>query len=162
LMLPVLLGFAALGTEGGLWYFTHQSAQAAADSGAISAATLYSSTNTGDIVTQARGVTATYGFTDDVNGTTVTVHRPPTTGTHTSAQNAVEVIVTQVQTRLLSQLWDTSTLTIRARAVALANGGAGCVLALDPTAPGSASEQGTVGIDLKACSLYDNSNSSTA
>jgi Flp pilus assembly protein TadG len=162
LMLPVLLGFAALGTEGGLWYFTHQSEQAAADSAAISAATLYGETNTGDITTQAKGVTATYGFTDGSNSTAVTVNRPPTSGTHTNAQNAVEVKVSQVQTRLLSQLWDTSTLTITARAVALASGGAGCVLALDPTASGSAGEQGVVGIDLKACSVYDNSNSGSA
>jgi Flp pilus assembly protein TadG len=162
LMLPVLLGFAALGTEGGLWYYTHQSAQGAADSAAISAATLYGESNTGDIVTQAKGVTATYGFTDGANSTTVTVNRPPTSGTHTSAQNAVEVIVSQVQTRLLSQLWDANTLTITARAVAIANGGTGCVLALDPTAGGSVSEQGTVGIALKACSVYDNSNASNA
>lgn len=162
LMLPVLLGFAALGTEGGLWYFTHQSEQAAADSAAISAATLYGETNTGDITTQAKGVTATYGFTDGSNSTTITVNRPPTSGTHTSAQNAVEVVVSQVQTRLLSQLWDSSTLTIKARAVAIANGGAGCVLALDPTAGGSVGEQGTVGIALKACSVYDNSNASNA
>src|SRR5215472_6119172 len=162
LMMPVLLGFAALGTEGGLWYYTHQSAQGAADSAAISAATLYGETNTGDIVTQAKGVTATYGFTDGSNSTTVTVNRPPTSGTHTNAQNAVEVIVSQTQTRLLSQLWDSSTLTITARAVALASGGTGCVLALDPTANGSVSEQGNVAINLKACSVYDNSNSSSA
>lgn len=162
LMLPVLLGFAALGTEGGLWYYAHQSEQAAADSAAISAATLYGETNTGDITTQAKGITGTYGYVDGSNSTTVTVNRPPTSGTHTSAQNAVEVIVSQQQTRLLSQLWDSNTLTITARAVALASGGTGCVLALDPTAAASDSEQGTVGINLKACSVYDNSNASNA
>ena len=162
LTLPILLGFAALGTEGGLWYYTHQSAQAAADSGAISAATLYAEDNTGDIVTQAKGVTATYGFIDGSNSTTVTVNRPPTSGTHTSVQNAVEVKVSQVQTRLLSQLWDTSTLTIKSRAVAISNGGSGCVLTLDPTLSASASIQGAPVVTLKGCSLYDNSNSGSA
>ena len=46
-----------------------------ADSAAISAATLYSSTNTGDITTQAKGVTGTYGFVDGSNSTTFALPR---------------------------------------------------------------------------------------
>jgi hypothetical protein len=36
------------------------------------------------------------------------------------------------------------------------------VLTLDPTASGSYGEQGTVGVNLKACSVYDNSDASNA
>lgn len=162
LVMPVLVGFAALGTEGGLWYYTHHHMQDAADSAAISAATAYSTSSSANITTQAQGVTASYGFVAGNNNTTITVNRPASTGNYKTNSNAVEVIISQAQTRLLSQLFDSSPFTIKARAVALMNAGVGCVLALDPTASASASEQGSVTIALNGCSLYDNSNASNA
>ena len=163
LTLPVLIGFASLGTEGGLWYYTHHQMQDAADSAAISAATAYSGSSGAHITTQADGVAALYGFTDGSANTTVTVNRPPSQGRYTSRSGAVEVIVSQPQTRILSALWSgSSTVTITARAVALANAGVGCVLALNPHAAASASEQGNVSIALNSCSLYDNSDASNA
>jgi len=152
LTLPVLVGFAGLGSEGALWYYTHHQMQDAADSAAISAATAYSGSSGTSITTQADGVTALYGFTDGSSGTSVTVNRPPSQGRYTSRSGAVEVIVSQPQTRLLSALWSSSsTVTITARAVALANAGVGCVLALNPHAAASASEQGSVTISLNSC-----------
>jgi len=163
LTLPVLVGFAGLGSEGALWYYTHHQMQDAADSAAISAATAYSGSSGTSITTQADGVTALYGFTDGSSGTSVTVNRPPSQGRYTSRSGAVEVIVSQPQTRLLSALWSSSsTVTITARAVALANAGVGCVLALNPHAAASASEQGSVAISLNSCSLYDNSDAANA
>jgi len=163
LTLPILIGFAGLGTESGLWYYMHHKMQDAADSAAISAATAYSGSSSSSITTQADGVTALYGFTHGSNGTTVVVNRPPSTGNYTSRSGAVEVIVSQPQTRLLSALWSSSsTVTITARAVAMANAGVGCVLALNPHAAASASEQGSVSIALNSCSLYDNSDASNA
>src|ERR1041385_3607062 len=163
LTLPVLVGFAGLGTEGALWYYTHHQMQDAADSAAISAATAYSGSSGTNITTQADGVTALYGYTDGSGGTTVVVNRPPSQGRYTSRSGAVEVIVSQPQTRILSALWSSSsTVTITARAVALANAGVGCVLALNPHAAASASEQGSVAISLNSCSLYDNSDASNA
>src|SRR5215470_2140766 len=76
LMSPVLIGSAGLATEGGLWMYVHQSLQGAADSAAISAATLYSLNNTVSLDSQAQSVVATYGYTVGASGTTVTVHRP--------------------------------------------------------------------------------------
>ena len=37
-LMPVLVGVAGLGTEGGLWLYTQQALQGAADSAAVSAA----------------------------------------------------------------------------------------------------------------------------
>ena len=37
-LMPVLVGIAGLGTEGGLWLYTQQALQGAADSAAVSAA----------------------------------------------------------------------------------------------------------------------------
>ncbi|MBM3536639.1 MAG: hypothetical protein FJX55_02240 [Alphaproteobacteria bacterium] len=39
LALPVLVGFTGLGTEAGLWFYTHQAMQGAADGAAFSWAT---------------------------------------------------------------------------------------------------------------------------
>jgi len=38
LVSTMLIGFVGLGSETGLWYYTHRSMQAAADSGAVGAA----------------------------------------------------------------------------------------------------------------------------
>ena len=162
LTLPVLVGFAGLGSESVLWFYTHHQMQDAADSAAISAATAYSVNSSTNITTQADGVASSYGYTDGSNRTTVTVNRPPSSGNYTSNTGAVEVIVTQTQTRYLSAVWSSSPLNISARAVAKVANGVGCVLALNPTAAASASEQGSVSIALNGCSLYDNSNASNA
>jgi hypothetical protein len=136
--------------------------QDAADSAAISAATAYTGASSNTPSYQADAITANMGFTNGTNNVTVTVNRPPASGSYTSRSGAVEVIISQPQTRLFSALFSSSTVTITARAVALGNAGVGCVLALDPSAGGAASEQGNVTIALNGCSLYDNSSSGTA
>src|SRR5262245_54191643 len=40
--------------------------------------------------------------------------------------------------------------------------GLGCVLSLDPTAPGATTGQGSTSVSLNSCSLYDNSNNAAA
>lgn len=55
------------------------------------------------------------------------------------------------------------TLPVSARAKALATSdGLGCVLALNPSASGAATSQGSTSVNLNNCSLYDNSNNATA
>lgn len=163
LLMPVLIGSAGLGTEVGLWLYARQNLQAAADSGAISAATSYYYNGvTGDtLTTQATGVTATYGVVDQVNGT-VQVNRPPSTGNYTTQAGAVEVIVSQSQGRLMSALWGSQPFTIQARAVALARGGTGCAISLDKTASSAIKVQGNPTVNLIGCSLYDNSSDQNA
>src|SRR5438094_1061840 len=80
LMSPVLIGSAGLATEGGLWMYMHQNLQGAADSAALSAATLYSLNSSRNLNDQAQSVVKTYGYTVGTSGTTVTVNRPPATG----------------------------------------------------------------------------------
>src|SRR5262245_45951112 len=74
LMLPVLMGFTALGTETGLWLYTHQSMQGAVDGAAFSAATAYKQGNTTTFQSDAKAVAARFGFVDG-SGATVTVNR---------------------------------------------------------------------------------------
>ena len=160
-LLPALLGFAGLGTEAGLWYLKQQTLQSAADSAAVSAATA----NTGDAsktTAQADAVATRYGFVAGSDGTTITVNRPPKSGTHTDMSSAVEVIISQPQDRLISALWQSGKVLIGARAVALYQAGLGCVLALDPSASGAATTKGSANVTLNVCSLIDNSSSGTS
>jgi len=159
LLMPVLIGFVGLGTDYGLWVYTRQSAQSAADSAAVSAAT---EGNASALTVQARAVTALYGFANGVNGTTVTVNQPPKSGPQTAVANAVEVIVTQQKAPLFSALFISKPLTISARSVAVPTPGTGCVIALDSTASGAITVQGSSQINLQNCNIYDNSNSTSA
>jgi hypothetical protein len=63
--MPVLIGVAALGTEGAQVITLHRQAQAAADSAAVSVATYYAAQKTQfttpTLTTQAEAVAATYG-----------------------------------------------------------------------------------------------------
>lgn len=68
LVLPVVIGAFGLGTETGSWYLTQRSEQSAADSAAIAAATNAGS----DFATEAKAVSAQYGFADGAGGVTVT------------------------------------------------------------------------------------------
>jgi len=154
---PILIGAAGLATEGGLWYNTHQTLQGAADSAALSAATQYGLNYTSNLNTQAAGVIFNYGYVAGA-GTTIVVNRPAASGSYTANQNSVEVIITTQQNRLLSSIYNTAPVTIRARAVALpGNNGNGCVLSLNATASGGVTSKGTSAITLSACSLYDDS-----
>jgi len=155
LTMPVLVGTAGLGTEVGWWLYTHKNMQSAADSAAVSAATAGSNLNA-----EADTVTALYGFTNGSKNVTVTVNQPPSTGNYTSSPQAVEVLISQLQPRLLSALFGTDPVPIKARAVALPNAGTGCVLALDPTASSAVKVSGANQLSLVNCNLYSDSNAS--
>ena len=154
-----LIGFLGLGSEAGMWYYTHRTMQSAADSAAVDAvAALVAG---GNYTTEAKATTAQYGFADGAAGVTVTVNKPPKSGHYTATANAVEVIVSQPQTALFSSLFLAKGPTISTRAVA-APSGTGCVLALDSKASAATFGNGTTNVNLIACSLYVNSSSSSA
>ena len=155
LLMPVLIGTAGLGTEVAWWYFKHKNMQSAADSGAVSAATAGS-----NLTNEANSVTAAYGYANGMNNVTITVNQPPTSGNYTTSLQAVEVVVSQPQPRLLSALFGNGPVPISARSVALGNPGTGCVLALDPTASSAVSVSGSNKLNLIGCNLYSDSNAS--
>ncbi len=158
LLMPVLVGTAGLGTEVGWWYYKHKNMQSAADSGAVSAATAV--TASGDLTAEANAVTANYGYANAVNNVTINVNQPPKTGNYITNSQAVEVIVSQPQQRLLSALFGSDPVMITARAVALPNSGTGCVLALNASASPGVNVSGSNQLNLIKCNLYSNSNAS--
>jgi hypothetical protein len=135
LMLPVLTGFAALGTETGLWFYTHQNMQSAADGAAFSAAVARVHGNDATFQNEATAVAARYGFVNGNGGTLVNVNRPPASGPNVGNANAVEVVIQQPQQLLLASVFLSAPIMIAARAVANATGAAvACIIGLDPTA----------------------------
>jgi hypothetical protein len=160
--MPLIVGAAGLGTEASWWFYSQKNMLSAADSAAVSAATLRASTATG-VTVEGNGVAAAYGFVNGAGGATVTVNNPPTSGTYVAAPHAVEVIITQTQNRLFSSIFSTGQVTLTARAVALlSNAANGCVLALDKTANPAVAVKGSAHVNLMGCSLYDNSNGTSA
>ena len=157
LLMPVLVGTAGLGTEVAWWFYKHKNMMSAADSAAVSAAT--AGTN---FATEANAITTVYGYANGIGNVTVTVNQPPSTGSFTSSSQAVEVIITQPQARLMSALFGSGAVPVTARAVALGNVGTGCVLALDPTANPAVTVKGSTQLNLINCNLYDNSNGGSA
>ena len=126
--MPVLIGVAALGTEGAQVLTLHRQAQAAADSAAVSVASYYASQKTAvntptstELSNQAKAVASTYGFVDGTNGASVTVNNPPASGNFTTASYAFQAIVSQSHTPLLSSYWLSNAMTVSAKAVALTN-----------------------------------------
>ena len=160
-LMPVFIGMSALGTEVGMWLYTRQTVQSAADSAAISAAIAYYYGS--DPTTAADAVAASYGFGNSDGLERVTVSRPPTIGNYTTTAGAVEVDIQQPQSALFSAFFGIVPFKIKGRAVALANvGGTGCTLSLDPTASGATTVKGSAQVTLNGCDMYDDSNSATA
>src|SRR6266849_2794473 len=76
LVSTALIGFAGLGSETGLWYYTHRSMQAAADSSALGAAAALQAGDSAGYVAEAKAAVAAYGFIDGAAGVSVTVNKP--------------------------------------------------------------------------------------
>jgi hypothetical protein len=70
LMLVPLIGVIGVASETGSWFMVQRSMQNAADSAVLAAAT---NAGVNTYVTEARSVTASYGFTNGANNTTVAV-----------------------------------------------------------------------------------------
>ena len=158
-----VLGVAGLATEASNWYFTSRRMQSAADTAAYTAAvSLGANEIPADFTAEAKYIAANTGYNFSSGNSTVTVNNPPTTGNYTSNSNAVEVIISQTPTALLSSLFMASAPTIKARAVALeTTNNNGCVLALDRGNVVDTSDTGGGTINLTSCSMFVNSDDPT-
>jgi hypothetical protein len=163
LMLAMLIGFAALGTEVVYALFKQRQMQATASSAALAGATALMTGHPADLTVEARAVAATAGFTTGVAGATVTVNHPPLSGVNAGNTNAVEVVVGQPQTLPLSKLFYAGPWNISARAVATAGSGASdCVLALDTSNTTAVTITNGAQVTLNQCGLGVNANGSSA
>jgi hypothetical protein len=164
LSLSSILGMAGLGTEVAAWYMTKQTMQGAADAAAYTAVTAKGrGASVAQLTTEAKSIASSYNFVSDSAGVTVTVNNPPISGHYAGKSTAVEVIIAQPQTPLISGLFMSSGPTLQARSVAAAiTTGSGCILALDRGDVVDVTDSGSTILNLNGCSLYINSDDSAA
>lgn len=157
LMLPILIGFAALAVEGGLWYSDRHDLRAMADAGAIAAA--WARAEGEDEATAATEAAERLGFNDDIDA--IEIASPPGQGAYAGDGDAIEVVITRTRPLALSTLFlDASEIDISMRAVAVGGpGGIGdaCLMALNSSAQGAVSITGSVDIDMTGCGVQVNS-----
>jgi hypothetical protein len=161
LMLTMMIGFAALGTEVVFLLLKQRQMQAAASAAALGGATALMTGRPLDYTVEAKAAAANAGFVNGVASATVTINHPPSIGNYTSSSIAVEAIVSQPQTLLLAKLFFTGVWNVSARAVATEGVGASdCVLALGQ---GTAVSVGNgAQVMLNSCGLGSNSSSASA
>jgi Flp pilus assembly protein TadG len=160
LLLPVIIGCVGLGIDVGIWENNQQRMQKAADSAAISAAVAYTTNTTSDLDQQAKSVAGSYGFANGSSGTSISVNRPPSSGSYATTNNAVEVIIQQSQNLLFSAVLGSRQISATARAVAIGVSHS-CVLALDSTASSAIGVQGSTAVTLNNCAMFSDSNSTS-
>ncbi|MCC1482889.1 pilus assembly protein TadG-related protein [Roseibaca sp. Y0-43] len=159
LMLPVLIGAAALAVETGYWFMIQRNIQSAADMAAYSAALRLVQ---GDTETLARegAVNVAYG-----NGL------PRSTGQVEVAflnTDYVEVVVTDTRNRFFTRIFLDQEIALSARAVArirtnnAQRGVPVCMLSLSPDANRAVKLDGAAQITLQGCALEALSTSSSA
>ncbi len=161
ILLTVILGFAGLGVEVGLWQLERRTLQGAADAAASSAANAMLTGQ--DPGTQARAVAGSFGYQDGVDGVVIAVNVPPTSGSKAGISQAVEVVIHKPRAPLLTAMFIEGPIDLGARAVASmqSTGGDFCVLALEVTAEATVLT-GTAHLDLPTCGLAVNSANSQA
>lgn len=139
-----LLGMVALAVDVGYWRYEQRLQQSAADSAAI-AAGIESNNVTpaaapSAVPSAGRADAASNGFTDGVNGTTVTINYPPASTDAFAASapdafgkyDAVQAIVTRVQPAFFGGIFGGGRTTVTTRAVAITqNNGSDCLYALN-------------------------------
>jgi len=162
LLAPVVLGFAGLGIDIGLWYANVRSAQSAADSSARAGAlvALGSSGNAAQILSAATAEAAANGF-DAGSGDTITVNYPPQAGQATGLTTSVEVIVSRPVDGLFSSLLFDGPAVVAARAVAVVDHTEACMWALNPSDAASIKVSGNAVVAL-GCGVFVNSNAADA
>lgn len=166
-----LMGGAALALDIGIWYNDKRIAQGAADSAAYSAAVDYAAGDTAaNVAATAKAIAAQYGQADGSGGVTVTVNRPPKSGTHTTTTGAIEVIIQRTETPFFSSFF-TNSAAVASRAVAVpastTTNGSYCALVLDSSPAATAATAGINAsngavVDMSGCGVQVNASGSDA
>ncbi|MGH9487565.1 MAG: pilus assembly protein TadG-related protein [Terriglobales bacterium] len=155
--LLVLMAIAALGADFGVARFQRSKLQIIADGAALSGT---AELPYGDVTAGAQNDASLNGFVSGSNGATLTVNNPPLSGPHTGDSAYVEVIASQSQSTSFLNFFGFSTLNLTARAVGYLGSGPACLYALDPSASGAITLNGTFDVQLQCGMLADSDSSS--
>lgn len=159
---PVVLGFAGLAVETGLWYTIKRQAQTAADAAALAGLSDVLRNNGGSVQSVALAISQQNGFAN-VSPNTVSVFHPPATGGYAGNTQAVQVVVTRQVPRMFSALFGTGNVPVTAKAVAgTKNTGSACILALHASMASAIKNIGNTTVTATDCIMAANSNDATA
>ena len=136
-----LLGFTGMAIDVGYLQWTQVGIQVADDGAALAGVIELDNGNT-VLSTAGQNAAAMNGFTNGVNGATVTLHSPPLQGTMQGDSNAVEAIVKQGTSTYFMQMFNVKTVSVGGYAAGTfasgsssgttgAGSSAGCVYVLD-------------------------------
>jgi hypothetical protein len=156
LSMTILLGFVGFAADVGIMLQTKRVMQTAADGAALAgAAELNWATFDGTTVPAAAIAGATKnGMTNGVGGGSVTINYPPVNGPHVGDSAFVEAIVSQNQPTFFMKLFNQSSITVSARAVAgLGNVNQGCIYVLNPTVANAMYLQGSFTVSAPSCGI---------
>ena len=157
ILMPIFLGFIALGFDIASWHLDKRRTQTMADSGAIAAAISGHRAAVEDGATPGEiNVVANAAVLDAITrngfdagaGETYVINRPPLTGQTVGRADAVEVIVRTPLPLLLSALLTTTEKFASSRAVSLVTGSDSCLFALSPDDAGAIKVSGGGTVDL--------------
>lgn len=154
-LLPVIIGTLGLGVETGTWYLSKRNLQTAADAAALAGARETTSTKR---TSAAVAAITQNGF--DASSITITVNNPPISGSYTTNNNAVEVVLSKPQGITFSSLFLGTNPVVAARSVAVketSSSGSGCVMALAGNGTGI-DITGSSTMNMPTCTLISNSN----
>lgn len=159
IVLPALIGFVGISVEVGQWFAQKRKLQAAADAGAMAGAR---SLAAGDSWATAQTAASNFAVRNGAVAANVTSNNPPTSGSYTADSTAVEVLITESQTLMISGFFRSSAVTVNARAVATTGSqDLGCVVALEGSASEAVHLSNQARMNLSGCGLTVNSSSST-
>ncbi len=173
LVMTMLMGFAGLAVEAGLWYGDRRSEQTAADAAALGAAYRIYEAGTNDpdeiedledeIVTAGEESSARNDYTNGEDGVVLTINNAPESGPNAGNDLAVEAILVKPRATMMSSFFLGDSVSISSRAVAVvADSGPFCVLALDPSAGAALRFGGAAELEMEACGIVVNSSASNA
>lgn len=167
LAMAVLLGILALAVDAGVLQYERRQMQNVADdaasAGAWAGAYAGSSPTNRTSAAQSAGasVAAADGFTNGVNGFSLTVNNPPTSGPSSSNKAYFEAIASKSSSNWFARILGLNSSTVRARAVAFTGAkGGGCIYILNPTLSAAFTASGGSSV-IASCGIVVDSSSST-
>lgn len=164
LSMAVILGFVALAVDVGVLFRARRNMQIAADSAAMAAATQLYYGPAAQYTNAARASAKVNGVDTAIAGSVVLVDAPPVDGPNTGCGTCVEVRVASYAPTFFAGLFTGGNkMSVSARAVAGAPSASdACIWIMDPSASNAMTLQGNSTINAPGCSVYVNSDSSSA
>ncbi len=159
--LIALCALVGLAADTGYFFDCKRQMQTAADAAALAGAEQLRRAGNGQIVSAADAAAASNGFTNNVNGTSIQVHIPPSSGYYTSDGSYVEAIITQDRPTLFMRVLGIPTGRASARAVAGVQDLPNCIYALSQTGTGLATNGSGSSLSA-ACGIVVNSSAASA